>query len=93
MQKTFFDNDWNILPIQRPGNPIDKKLQKPKAWEKMLAVAEKLAKPFPILRVDFYVVNDKPYIGELTFHPGSGFTPFDPKEWDKKLGDLLVLPK
>ena len=91
--KTFLDNDWNILPIKRPKEPINKKLQKPKAWKQMISIAEKLAQPFPLLCVDFYVVNDKAYIGDLTFQPGSGFMAFESKEWDKKFGDLLILPK
>ena len=91
--KTFFDNEWNILPVKRPKTPINKKIQKPKAWSEMIEIAEKLSKDFPLLRVDFYIINDKPYIGELTFHPGSGFESFEPIEWDYKLGDYLELPK
>lgn len=90
--KTFFDNDWNILPIKRPHSPINKKIKKPNAWKEMIEIAETLAKDFPLLRVDFYIINDKPFIGELTFHPGSGFEAFEPQEWDYKLGEMLKLP-
>ena len=24
--------------------------------------------------------------------PGSGLSPFEPEEWDKKIGDLLIIP-
>ena len=42
---------------------------------------------------NFYVVNNKIYFGEITFFHFAGLHRFDPPEWDRKLGDLLVLPK
>ena len=58
----------------------------------MIAIAEKLAKPFPFVRVDFYDVDGKLYVGELTFYPGGGYNSYD-REWDEKFGELLVLPE
>ncbi len=52
-----------------------------------------LSKDFPFVRVDFFEVNEKLYIGEMTFYPGNGMEPFNPCEWDRKLGNLLKLPK
>ena len=43
---------------------------KPVCLEKMLEIAENLAKPFPQVRVDFYIVNSKPIVGEMTFAAG-----------------------
>lgn len=43
------------------------------------------------MRVDFYEINKRPYFGELTFYPGSGFEEFTPDEWDYKLGECLSL--
>ena len=53
---------------------------------------KKLSKDIPFLRTDFYSINDKIYFGELTFFPASGFVPFEPEFWDKKLGDMINLP-
>ena len=50
-----------------------------------------LSKNIPHVRVDFYEVNGKIYFGELTFSPCGGFMKFYPKEWDKKLGDMINL--
>ena len=58
----------------------------------MLRMAEKLAAPFPLVRVDFYDVDGRIYVGELTFSPGGGFNTYY-EEWDNKLGDYLVLPE
>ena len=59
----------------------------------MKELSKKLSKNIPFIRVDFYEVNGQIYFGELTFFPCSGFIPFEPEEWDRKLGDMLKLPK
>jgi hypothetical protein len=46
----------------------------------------------PFLRVDFYELNGKLYLGELTFFDGSGFDLIEPKEWDEKMGSWITLP-
>lgn len=33
------------------------------------------------------------HFGEFTFYPAAGFGEFIPNEWDRKLGDMLELPK
>ena len=69
------------------------KISLPKNFKKMKDIAQILSKGFPFGRVDFFLIGDCIYIGEITFFPEAGFGRFDPPEWDKKLGDLLVLPK
>ena len=59
---------------------------------KMIEIAEKLAKPFPFVRVDFYYVDGRMYIGELTFYPGGGYNTYS-REWDEKFGSYLKLPE
>ncbi|HBL8822676.1 TPA: hypothetical protein LTW40_003387, partial [Enterobacter hormaechei] len=56
-------------------------------------LAELLAKPFPFVRVDFYLVDSKIFFGELTFHPTSGFGRFYPSYYDFKYGSKLKLPR
>ena len=63
----------------------------PENFREMLTLAEKLAGPFPLVRVDFYDVDGRIYVGEMTFSPGGGFnTYYD--EWDQKIGSYLTLP-
>lgn len=88
---TFFDKNWNKLPFERHYRSSEKNLKKPKNYDKMIDLAEKLSYNIPFVRVDFYEVNDKIYFGELTFYPGSGFEEFKPDEWDYKLGNLIDL--
>ncbi len=90
---TFFDNDWKVLPFERHYPARKEGLPKPKSYEEMIILAEKLSKGIPFVRVDFYEINGKVYFGELTFYPGSGFEEFTPRIADEWLGNLIKLPK
>lgn len=83
------------MPFKRPDFPNDLNC-KPNIenYDKMVELAEKLAKPFPFVRVDLYEdVNKKILFGELTFTPTHGTMNFQPEEWNYKLGEYLILPK
>lgn len=89
----FFDMDFNNLPFKMK-DPNSKKLpSKPICFEKMKEMSTKLSAGIPHLRVDFYYVNNKIYVGELTFYHCAGFVKITPEEWDYKLGDMLDLTK
>lgn len=59
----------------------------------MIELAKVLSKGIPFVRIDFYEVSGRVYFGEITFFPASGMEKFIPEEIDKKLGDLIELPK
>lgn len=85
----FFDADFNHLPFTN-GHPNSiKKIAKPQGFEEMKKIAALLSKGHPHLRVDLYDINGKIYFGELTFYHWSGMTPFEPIEWDNKLGEMI----
>lgn len=74
----LYDLEWNSLSqhlrntstdVYRPESVIPK----PKCLNEMLEIASKLTKPFPQVRADFYIINNRPVIGELTFTAGYGF--------------------
>ena len=58
----------------------------------MKEVASKLCKGFIHVRVDLYNIDGQIYFGEMTFTNGSGFEQLYPKEYEKKIGDLIKLP-
>ena len=91
----FYDKDWNHMNFVRPpfhGNS-NTHSERPASFETMLRLATQLSQGIPLVRVDFYSVNGRIYFGEYTFYPGDGFEPFEPEIWDRKLGDLIVLPE
>ncbi len=89
---TFFDLDWNIMPVECQSPSVKEGLPQPKNYKKMLKLAQKLSESIPFVRVDFYEINNNIYFGELTFYPCSGLVAFEPHEWDEKLGDWIKLP-
>ena len=88
----FFDMDFKHLPFTN-GHPNAQVLPtKPKCFDEMRALAQKLSMGIPQVRVDFYEVDGKVYFGELTFFHWGGLMPFNPAEWDLKLGEFIKLP-
>ena len=88
----FYDADFNHLPF-RQGHPwATKKIVKPKGFEKMKRIASQLSAGLPHVRVDLYNINGDIYFGELTINHFSGIVPFEPDEWDGKIGALLKSP-
>lgn len=71
----FFDKGWNLKRYNKRGKeaPANFTLPKPDNFEKLFEYAEKLSKPFPFVRADFYLEKGKVTFGELTFTPCGGF--------------------
>lgn len=87
----IYNEKWERLSFHQAYEPSLEKYPKPIQLEKMIMLAEKLTKGIPFLRVDFYIVNEKIYFGELTFYPGGGFSKFNPEEYDYEIGKMLKL--
>lgn len=70
----FVDKDWNLLPYGLDYKYITDAsiLTKPIGYEKLFFYAEKLSKPFPFVRADFYLNDNNILFGELTFTPAAG---------------------
>lgn len=89
----YYDLDFNHLPFMWGGANSPYKIRRPKKLDEMIFLAKKIAKDSIQMRVDFYEVQGNVYFGEITFFDGAGFTPFEPMEWDEKIGKLLNLPE
>lgn len=88
----FYDLDFNLLPFKQHYDVSNKKIQKPECFQEMLNVAKKLSKDFLHARIDLFLIGNKIYFGEITFYHFNGMEPFEPVEWDYKLGEMLTLP-
>jgi len=88
----FFDMDFNHLPFTIDHDMADEYPEKPVQFEKMKEFAQKLSRGTPQLRVDFYEVDSRIYVGEMTFFHCSGMDAFHPDEWDFKFGEWVSLP-
>lgn len=87
-----YDLDFNCIRLSPKSDYTQEPFQATDQFREMLRLAETLAEPFPLVRVDFYDIDGRIYIGELTFSPGGGFNTYYP-EWDLKLGSYLELPE
>ena len=87
----YYDTDGNELPLGEknfepdPNYPIEL----PNNIKEMIALAERLSKNEPFLRVDFYNVNGIIFFGELTFYPASGMGKWTTEEADMKIGEYF----
>ena len=88
----FFDMEGAHLPLTcaHPNAKITPSL--PVNFLRMQDLTRQLSAGFPHLRVDFYEVNAKIFIGELTFFFMGGMSPFEPEEWNERIGSWITLP-
>lgn len=89
----LYDLNWNAIPEHLVSGSYYKYdpnvfIPKPSCLSEMLDIARRLSLPFQEVRCDFYVINDKPYIGELTFT--SGF-PYFTNSYYNYLGSMIEL--
>lgn len=67
----LFDKEWHYRPEASVFNVHYKEQQKlvpkPECLSQLIEIAEKLSKPFPVVRCDLYVIKGRPYFGEMTF--------------------------
>jgi hypothetical protein len=93
--RKIYNRNWGPTGVMwgPPGNLKEKfsgpDIARPKNFELMVLLAEKLAAGFSYLRVDFYEIGDKVYVGELTQHQYSGNCPIMPRREDFRLGAEL----
>ncbi len=67
----------------------DEPISKPRNFDEMVALAEKLAAPFPFVRVDLYNINGKIFFNEMTFTPAKGTLLLDDDSVDYQMGAWL----
>ena len=83
------DMDYNVEPFLMEDRRLSEVPKRPELFDVMREYASKLSEGVPFLRVDMYSVGGKVYVGELTFFHYGGFIPFNPAEWDLRLGEKL----
>ena len=93
MTDDFFDTDWILMNCNRPGHKNSQRpIDRPPQLGEMLEIASKLSDGIPFVRVDFYIVDNHLYFGEMTFFPAGAAKPFVPEYWDTVFGEWLYLP-
>lgn len=86
----YYTMDDKIIDPYNLYNPR-KNYKKPENFQDMVSYSKKLSEDFKFVRVDFYEVSGRLYLGELTFTPGAGFFKYRKTEYNKIFGDMLDL--
>lgn len=89
----FFDMKFNKLNVQQYYPNSNIKYKKPKQFDEMIRLCKILSKDMPHVRVDFYIIDNKVYFGELTFFDSAGLEKFNPLSYDEVLGSYIDLNK
>lgn len=89
-----YDREWNAHPEYcrvTPDFSLAEPMPKPAGYNHMLDVAEMLAKPFPVVRVDLYNLNGRVLFGEMTFTSYGAIMDFYTDLFLKKAGSEIDL--
>ena len=94
-QVAVYDYEWNNRPEYCVFTPLLKEskcsVPKPSCYVQMMEAASILSKGHPEVRVDFYVVNNKLYFGEMTFTAFGGYIDYYSREVLNKMGEKTDL--
>ena len=97
MEMAYYDMNWKQIPEMLTGhhkNDNEKVIiDKPKCLPELIKAAEDLSKGHPEVRVDFYVVNDRVYFGEMTFTSYGAYENCIAPKYLEEMGSLVTLPE
>ncbi len=85
----FYSPDWELLDFRRAHTRRPEPYPRPALLDAALEAAADLARPFPLCRIDLYLLPDGVIkAGEITFFPDEGILPFTPPEADFEMGRI-----
>lgn len=93
-KRNLYDLNWHQLNCKvnsrydtfpSPSRPV--------YLEEMNKLAAILSEGFAYVRVDFYIIDEKIYFGEMTFTSSSGTEDIVPPSFEEHLSSLIKLPK
>lgn len=90
----FYTTNWERTTISQGrgyGEVSQEEYPRPACLEEMLRLSAILSKDLTHCRVDWFVVKDKLFFGEITFFDGGGFCAFDDYRDDELLGSWIDL--
>lgn len=82
----YYNLEWEKLAYSTTKS---NDFEKPECFEEMIDICNQISNDFPFVRVDFYIVNQKPIIGELTFVPAGGLDDTIPRKADYEIGKMF----
>lgn len=90
VQLSSYSLSWQKLDFLKNESSLD--IEKPEKLDELLEIARIIAKPFPYLRLDFYIANNNIYVGEMTFTPAGNVMDYYKDSTLDLMGNKLKLP-
>lgn len=93
LQRRFLWMDWSPAPFSYGSSAsLPAMPSQPQCFDEMVRLARLLSEGIPFVRVDLFQYEGRPRFSEMTLYPNAGWTPFEPAEYDRIIGDMLQLP-
>lgn len=90
LKSAIYLSDGEVAPFKRTGDSVQLEDSSiPVHFDEMKKISEYLAKEFPFVRIDFFEVEGKIFIGEMTFTPNGGLGKIEPIEYDYYWGSKI----
>lgn len=94
LAEAFYSPRWERMTFYGPVPQIEGDVPRPPCLDRLVRDAERLAKPFVFVRIDFlYGGGEDAHFGEVTFHFGAGLIRFSPFEYDRRFGEMIDLSR
>jgi len=95
LSETVYDVNWKPQHISLDNHFAVSGIVEPKpaCMDEMLDICGKLCAGYPQVRIDFYIVENQVYFGEITLYTADGFHLMTPEKLDKVLGCYIKLPR
>lgn len=91
--ESWYDPDWVKHDEWHTDKYKPKDITKPSSLSKMYEICAIIGRDMPLMRIDFYDVDGRPYIGELTMTP-NGYNPESlTPEAQRLIGDRIDLTR
>ena len=89
----FYDMNKTQLSYKRKDYPNEPNfnIEIPTQFDDIVKYSNSLAQKFKFVRIDFYEIDNRIYLGEMTFTPGAFIFKYENPEDEIKVGNLLEL--
>ena len=92
--RAIYDTKWNKTKKSYLDAQISyKEIPKPSNLDELLNISKRISIKFISLRTDFYIINNKIFVGELTFYHQNGICNFNNIDLDLEYGNNFSIPK
>ena len=95
MSETVYNTDWEPqhISLNEHFAVSDETEPKPECLDELLDITRVLCRDMAQVRIDFYIIENRIYFGEITLYAANGFQKMIPEELNLKLGQMLTLPE